>query len=245
MSILKRLLEQKKNPDALFCCVYGYSTAGKSTLAGTLPGKTLIIQIKNLETGSKSALQVAKQLGNNVSIVDIESDKELISLFKEIKETDHGFDNIYVDSLSAFTEMFIRQPEIKLLAGKDRWAAFNRLADAIFNIIIEAKKLSNSSETKKPCRMFMTLAVENDKEGKLVPSIVGTASIKHIFRKFPSILYLHQHVDEENTKVRYLYAQSNTINLPTRLDSVLDTGKELIFHANLKDVIDYTEKGSK
>ena len=53
----------------LFCVVAGPRLGGKTTIAGTLPGKTLLLQAAVLESGSRSALKLARERGNKVAEV--------------------------------------------------------------------------------------------------------------------------------------------------------------------------------
>ena len=67
MSILaKYKLEQKQR--GIFGAITGLRLAGKSTLAGTLPGKTAMLTARLFETGSGSAIALAKQLGNYIDV---------------------------------------------------------------------------------------------------------------------------------------------------------------------------------
>ena len=73
MSVLSRLIAQKAEDKKLFAVVAARRLGGKTTLAGTLPGTTLMLQAAVLESGSNSAKQLAEQRGNKLVVASFTS----------------------------------------------------------------------------------------------------------------------------------------------------------------------------
>lgn len=169
-SILARLKKQSaQEGKKLFCIVAGVRLAGKTTLIGTLPGKTLLLQASARESGSESAKKLAKKLGNDLDVLSFAS---LAELAKDLNDllTDAVYDNIAVDGLSAVTEMKYEDPKTKALVKTDNWQAFREIGDTATQVILAMKRLTEPSETTNPKNTFLTVAlsIKQDKNGAIV-----------------------------------------------------------------------------
>ena len=169
MSKILDKLKEKVVAKKLFGIIAGPRLGGKSTLAGTLPGRTLLLQATVLESGSESATTLAKQLGNHLDVLSFSSLDELAGYLVELR-TDTTFDNVVVDSLSAITDMKYDEPKIKTLVKVDNWAAFREIGDAATVVILALKGLTYPDKATKPKNTFLTcaLAVKQDKNGTVV-----------------------------------------------------------------------------
>jgi len=85
-------------PSKINALIYGQSGAGKTTLAGTLTGKTLLV---SLESGLLSLRQSA------VDYIEIEGDKmnHLRKVLDFAKNSD--YENIFIDSLTEVAQLFV------------------------------------------------------------------------------------------------------------------------------------------
>lgn len=170
MSVLAKL---KKNSAAhakgLFGVVAGPRLGGKTTLLGTLPGKTLMLQAAVHESGSDSAKAKAAELGNDLDVVNFTSVEELQAVLKELL-TDDEYDHVAVDSLSAVTEMKLKEPTMVKLLKADNWAAFREVGNAATEIILGLKELTYGEKAKRPKSAWLTVAlsIKQDKNGQIV-----------------------------------------------------------------------------
>lgn len=170
MSVLAKL---KKNTTAhakgMFGVVAGPRLGGKTTLAGTLPGKTLMLQAAVHESGSESAKAKAAEMGNDLEVVNFSSVEELQAVIKELL-TDDEYDNIFVDGLSAITELKLKEPTMVKLMKADNWACFREVGSAATDTILGLKELTYGEKAKHPKNVFLTvaLAIKQDKNGQIV-----------------------------------------------------------------------------
>jgi hypothetical protein len=217
MSLLEKLKE-KKSKSGMFAVLAGFRLSGKSTAAGTIPGKTLMLQAKILETGSDSAGELAKKLKNKLDIVSFESLTELVELMTEAKGMD--YDTIYIDGLSAVNEMKYFSNDVQKLAKKNIWDSYRELGDSLRRFILFAKELS---ETKN---VIMTMALDPklDVNGMIVeakPALKGNVTINEVTRLCPVVISVTTEYDEEGNLVRKFLTKGDGV-LPGRIDSILD-----------------------
>ncbi len=169
MSILDRLKAQdNQEGKKLFGVVAGPRLGGKSTLAGTLPGKTLMLQVAVLESGCESAKALAAKLGHALDVLSFTSMDDLGSIVKELV-TDTTYDNIYIDGLSALTDIKLREPRIAALVKKDVWAGYRELGEDVNAVLLAMKSLTYAANTKKPKNVIVTcaLAVKTGTNGNI------------------------------------------------------------------------------
>jgi hypothetical protein len=220
MSILERINKQTVS-QGIFCIVAGERMSGKSTIAGTLPGKTLMIQADLLETGSQSAAQLAKQRGNHLDIITFSDLSDLLGIMKEIPATDYN--NIYIDSISAITELKVREPSVLKKTKTDVWGAFREVSDSMEAFIELAKSISISSGKN----VFMSVAMEavlSKTTGEVVSLeavLKGNATIKHIKKLCPIFITLREIMTADNIQLRQMVTKSVDV-YPGRIDGLLD-----------------------
>ncbi len=170
MSVLARL-KKASAPEGkrIFGVVAGPRLGGKSSLAGTLPGRTLMLQAAVLESGSESAKALAERCGNEIDVVNFSTTEELMEVIKELK-SDDSYDNVYVDGLSALSDLRLREPKLAALLKKDNWAAFRELGDSLTETILALKELTYASKVTKAKNVWITCAlkIKQDKNGAIV-----------------------------------------------------------------------------
>ena len=169
MSVLDRLKKASK-PDGkkLFCVIAGQRLAGKSSLAGTLPGKTLMLQAAVLESGSESARALARRMGNELDVVAFNNNDELLEVLKELT-TDTTYDNVFVDSLTAVTEQKSKEPAIIKMTAGNGFAAYKQIGVSAIDILEKLKELTYAEKAKKAKNAFIACAlkVKLDSNGEI------------------------------------------------------------------------------
>lgn len=234
MSIIARLRKQKKTK-GVFAIICGLRLAGKSTLSGTLPGKTILMQAALRETGSSSAEALAKKHGNELVIVEFATLEDLNELLIEAANSD--FDNIYVDGISAITEMRFSQPEIYREAlSKNPWGAYAKIKKTMEDFIMLGKSITEQSHKN----VFFTLAmnISNDGEGQpqLKADLKGSATLSVIKGLAPTVLVVASRTDETGVHVRELLTRNQGI-YQARIDTLLDEQNPGVLPADLSLIL--------
>ncbi len=176
MSILARLKKvSRPEGSGAFAIVTGPRLGGKSTAAGTLEGKTLLLQAAIRETGSRSALALAKEKGNDLEVVTFSTLDEIVSVLRELKETTE-YDNIYIDSYTALTEMKYKDPKIAVILKKNMWDAFREIGDFAEDIVFLAKGLTEVAGNARVRNVFVTCAlkVKTSATGDVIEAEIDT-----------------------------------------------------------------------
>lgn len=234
MSIKERLLKQE-NAHGIFAVIGGQRLDGKSTLAGTLPGKTLLLQAGELETGSSSAMALANELGNDLSVLTFSSYVDLVDILhdKEVSE----FDNLYIDGISAINEMRYDCDDVQKALKKVVWDGYRIMGDDLRKLLRVAKRLSMDTGVN----IFFTLAYKG-KAGPaggieyLEPDVKGNVTMAEIQRLCPTVLAIRKVFDEEGNIHREILTQSTDI-YPARMEKFLDHNNPGKLPANLTTVV--------
>lgn len=230
MSIKDRIAARQKS-NGVFICVAGERLSGKSTIAATLPGKTLLLQASVLETGSNSATKLAKQLKNKLDVVDFTSLDDLVALLDEARKSDYN--NIFIDGISAVTEMKLGQPDVQAVLKRDQWGAYRIIGEAVRNFLKMAKSIA--SEDGKVVAISLALQPKRDANGnltELVPSVKGNVAISEISRLAPIFVTLRMAYDEEGNSIREMVTKTDSV-YPGRIDSLLDNNNPGVLDADL------------
>jgi hypothetical protein len=221
MSLLQKHRKVLQN-QGLFAAVTGMRLSGKSTLAGTLPGKTAMLTAKLFETGSASAVSLAAEMGNKLDVFEFSTAKELIELAKEADAA--GYDNIYVDGASGLTEVLYRLPEIQKLMDKNSWDAYSKLGDYVEDVMLTLKPIA---ERDGGPNIFFTAALEPkyDQLGNVIELAIeskGKSVIKNIRKIFPVVVALRAKVDGEGNTLPVPELVTKTDGVyGARIDSML------------------------
>lgn len=246
MSILDRLKKKPEGKKKLFGIVAGQRLAGKSTLAGTLPGKSLLLQAAVLESGSESAEALAKRAGNELAVLTFTTLDDLANIIVELG-SDKTFDNVYVDSLSAVTELKYREPEIQKLLKKDNWAAFREIGETVTECIVALKALTYPDMAAKAKNVFMAMAldVKHDRNGEVNEvSLVakGNVAVSNVTKFGEAVLTIIAPEATENGETGYKLITKTQGWWPGRIDGVLrESNPGVIEPASLTEVIKLKE----
>lgn len=244
MSVLARLIAQKSEDKKLFAVVAGRRLSGKTTLAGTLPGKTLLLQAAVLESGSNSAKQLSEQRGNELVVASFTSLPELVEVLKELK-TDTEFTSVYIDGLSAMTDMKYSEPDMQRLIKKDNWGAFREIGQAVSDAILLAKELTYADKAKSPKSVFITVAIDNktDANGNVIDVTLvakGNKALSEITKLGEAVLTLVMVNTEEGSKRSILTKSAE--QYPARIDTLLDNENPGLIEADLSLLTQYGVK---
>jgi hypothetical protein len=240
MSILQRLLNQETTKSKkLFGVIAGRRTSGKTTLAGTIPGNTLLLQAGVLESGSLSAEVLAKQNGHAMTVVNFHSIADLAGVLGELRE-DTTFDNIYIDSITAITELKYNEPEVQKTLKKDNWAAFREIGKSASDILLAAKSLTYNDHAKKAKNVFITCALEikSDAIGNVTDVTLlskGNKALSDLTKLGEAVVTVVQ-VDVDGEQRRKLLTKTANF-FPGRIDSLLDDKNPGMIDADLSKLL--------
>ena len=241
MSILAKIQQQNAAPSGkkMFAIVLGQRTSGKTTIAGTLPGKSLLLQAAVLESGNESAKVLAKQLKNDLVAHSFETLTELRSILTEL-EQDTVFDNVYVDGLGAITEMKAAEPAVIAAAKRDVWASYREIANDATEFLLKAKALTYPSKVKKAKNVFVTAALDVMTDPNGMPIGVelvakGRVATSMATKLGEAVLTVVQ-VQGEKGPERKIITRTQGV-MPGRIDSILDSANPGMVEANLATVL--------
>lgn len=245
MGILDNINQAKKASGKLIL-IGGKRLSGKSSLAGTMPGKTLLVWHKTLETGYESALELAKEHGNHLDELAFETLDELATVIANVAEL--GYDNIYIDSLGAVAEQKIKQlntaMEVNNLSARKKedkitvWDVYRDLGDDIINLMITLKLLAADSGVN----IVVTVAYKYDKNDSLEVDMPGQMTMGFIKKVCPTVMAIVELPNEETGEFeRKLITRTSGEN-PARVDGWLHHRNPGQFEPNMTVVLDYFNK---
>lgn len=244
MSILARTRKQSENKK-LFAAVCAPRLAGKTTLAGTLPGRTLLLQVAVLESGCKSAVALAKQLGNDLAVLTVASLKEWEDIIDELSK-DKDFDNVYVDGLTALNEIIYRDPKTQALKrGGDGFKAYAHIGDTTDQILTALKGLTYPEVNVKPKNVFVTVALKVENEGGVTDvklEVKGKVSVTSITKLGEAVLTVVPPMKTEHGTTQHQLLTKSDGVWPGRVDGLLaDQNPGAIEPASLTTLLELME----
>lgn len=226
MSILARVKKQDaEGGKRLFAAVCAPRLVGKTTLAGTLPGKTLLLQVAVLESGSKSAQALATQLGNDLTVLSIGTLPEWEDVIAELAK-DTEFDNIYVDGLTAINEVIFRDPKATALRNKDGFKGYALIGETTDRILTDLKRLTYASGAAKPKNVFVTVALKVENEGGVTDvklEVKGKVSVTSITKLAEAVLTVVPPVKTEGGVTPHSLLTKSDGVWPGRVDGLLES----------------------
>lgn len=202
MSVLSKLKQLEPSTRKQNILVTGRSGSGKTSVAGTLPGKTLLLQVAGKEFGAETARAIASARGNSLDAIAVSSISDFMAVAEELK-SDSAYDNVYIDSLSGLTFLVADDPEVAQLIqarkGGNPFVGYSRI-QAEMDAVHKAYISLLYAPTKKPKNVLFSLAIEPklDAAGtpaEIAPVIAGRASYQIFTRPAPTILVLATRVN--------------------------------------------------
>lgn len=238
MSILQKYAKAKEKK-GVFLTVKGTRLSGKSTLAATLPGNTILAQAALLETGSNSAVSLAKKLKHNLTVLEFKTVEELQEIIKEFKDMKE-FDNLYIDGITAITELKYKEPRInrKVNGGGNMvWEGFREIAEATEALIESCKAITEVSS--KNVILTLSLDPKHDASGELIeliPITKGNATLGKLDRYGNNAVVVRCRNTDKGEVVRELITK-NQGPYTARIDSLLDDNNPGVITADLTTLI--------
>jgi len=221
MNLSDRIKEKQQNKTKLIV-VAGPRFGGKTGSLGTLPNKTLVIEITDKESGSDGALAVAKVTGNSLDVVTGNDCEDALALAKEAFNL--GYDNVAIDGISALTEVEADKPKIKKQlegTGNAVFAGWRLIGTAVVNLIQDLKQLS--AEVNKPIILTLALKEIKDREGNVTSTDVetkGNMAESLIRGKCPFYVVARMAADKDGNPLYVLQTKDDGL-YGARLDGVL------------------------
>ena len=228
MSIADRV-KAKKKAAGHFIVVAAERTAGKTTIAGTLPGKTLFLFANVYESGYESAIALAKRNGNKMDALTFVDLKDLVAILSEDLSE---YDNIFIDGISAVSAMKADEPMVEKLAKVNVWDAYKLIGDSMRDFIFLCKEVST---TGKNVITTLALTPELNANGALValkPVTKGKVVLQEITGKAPIFVTLRL-VEDDKGSVRREMVTKSDVNYIGRIDSILDEDNPGVMEADL------------
>lgn len=245
---MSSLLQSKRKVIAnrgIFAAILGTRLSGKSTIAGTLPGKSAMLTAKTFETGSGSAEKMAKDLGASLDVFEFSSAKDLVAMAKEAAA--EGYENIFIDGASGLTEVLYRTPEISKKMVTNQWDAYALLADHVEDALLAIKDLTDKDGG---VNVFVTASVEPkyDQAGNVIEMVIeskGKSVIKNLRKIFPVVVTLRPMYDENGHKLDAPEMVTKTDGVYSgRIDSLLNQDNPGLLNADLRDLINLVKFGA-
>lgn len=226
MSILARVKKQAEGGGKkLFAAVCAPRLVGKTTLAGTLPGRTLLLQVAVLESGCKSAIALAADLGNDLTVLSVGTLAEWEAIIEELSR-DEEFDNVYVDGLTAINEVIFRDPKTQKLKNADSFKGYALIGETTDRILTDLKRLTYIEGNARAKNVFVTVALKVENDGGVTDvklEVKGKVSVTSITKLSEAVLTVLPPVaTEEGTTPHSLLTKSDGV-WPGRVDGLLES----------------------
>jgi hypothetical protein len=223
--VLARVNHQdEEDGKKLFATVCAPRLAGKTTLAGTLPGKTLLLQVAVRESGSRSAKKLANRLGNDLTIQTLHSLEEWTKKLAELAQ-DETYDNIYVDGVSALNEVVYADPKTVRAMNSDPRKGYKLIGDEMDALLMTIKGLTYPSRCKKPKNVFMTVALKIESDEGVTDvklEVKGKMSVSSITKLGEAVLTVVAPVKTETGTTKHKLLTQTDGFWPGRVDGLLD-----------------------
>lgn len=167
--------------------LYGSSGVGKTTMIGTLPGKTLLLNAEN-------GVLVLKDCPNakNIDIIDVKTVPDIVSVYQSLLSGElSGYDNIVLDSLSEIGEAMFTQIELDPNVNKEYGGLYTTFRSRMVELIKAFRDLKGYNV------VLIALADQVDLNGiiKMMPSLPHKKTQASIMALFDECLYLETSSD--------------------------------------------------
>lgn len=238
MGIIADRLVKDHSKAGLFICLAGPRFGGKTTTLGTLPGKTLLIDIASKESGSRGAVAMGKRLGNQVDVIIGKNCDDAAELAKAAVA--EGYDNVAIDGISALTEVEVESPKFRMLEKQNIWKAYGHVGDQVKNLIRTLKEIANSSAVNVV--ITAALSEKSNSEGVVTETGLvskGKVALDEIKGRCPYFVVSHQvpASDPKEGMLRILRTKTDELGVyQARLDGVFDNDNPRGFRADPEQV---------
>lgn len=215
--------------------LYAVSGTGKTTMVGTLPGKTLLL---NAENGTL----VLKECDNadNIDIIDVKTTSELSEVYLALKSGELKYDNVVLDSLSEIGENLFSDIEADPTVDKEFGGLYTTFRKRLTEIIKAFRDLKGVNV------VLIALADEVDINGivRTMPALPHKKTQASIIALFDECLFLES--DAEGT--RHVRTTDSSMHMAKSRMHIEDNGTVLDFgklYPELLTIEKTTEKEGK
>mgnify|MGYP001598300851 CR=1 FL=1 len=201
----------------VFCIVAGPRLGGKSTLAGTLPGKTVMLQAAVLETGSRSALALARKLGNKLEVVQFNDLVDFRTKYEAALKSD--CDSIYIDGYAAINDLRWAGADIQAAFKKNNFEAFGKHGDEMTKLCLYIKAGVSAKNIFLTCAMKLKQDKEKDEQDVVceVNGKIAATSLTKLGECVVSVMMV-----QTESGPRRVMVTKTMDKWPGRVDGVLD-----------------------
>jgi hypothetical protein len=230
VGIIQDRIKKARNDKGLFICVAGPRFGGKTTTLGTLPGKTLLVDIASKESGSRGAAAMAKRLDNTLDVVEGTNCKDVRELVEAAIEA--GYDNVAIDGLSALTEVELDAPALAAKLKTNVWDAYASLGKSIRDLIQDLKTTALNHKINVIATVALT--EKTNSEGEVTSTDLfakGKVTEQEINSRCPFFVISRLAPSKEGDMVRILQTFDDGI-YKGRLDGVFDSNNPKAFRSD-------------
>jgi hypothetical protein len=223
----------------IFCVVAGPRLGGKTTTAGTLPGKTALLQAAVLESGSRSAQVLAKKRGNHLDVQNFDDLQDLRAKIEKAAN-DKTVDHIYIDGYSAINDMRWDSPDIQREFMKNQFGAYSKHGDDMTKLVAWIKSFSDEKN------VFVTCALKVKQEAGKEPDVEleakGRLAVTAITKMGEAVVTVMLAPTEHGMQ-RILITKTMG-SWPGRIDGVLDEDNPGVIEPSLDQVLALAQGGA-
>jgi hypothetical protein len=206
-----------------------------------LPGKTLLVQPAGIEAGNTSPKAKAKELGNHLDMVPVNTHEEMFAVLADPLLLE--YDNIYIDGVTAFTELVYNSKMFAAVSAKDKWAGFDYIRDQATKLVVAAKALADNHNKN----VFITYALKEkrDESGNITAvemDAKGNATKSLVEGKCPNVLALVAIQDPATGEWKRKLITSNLGPYVARLGNFLDADNPKKFDDDLSKLLEFVKR---
>lgn len=222
--------------------VLGERASGKSTIVGTLPGKTCMFIMRG-EAGGGAARALAKKHGNTVDIVDLPTYQNLVELLNEkIPGGEYdSYDNLAFDSLTIISEEVYKSKEVSMVRNKNAFDGNDLYKLKVIDFVVKLKSFTNKFNVLCTCAIKVERG-ENELPTDFDLTMIGGKTKNAVIGAFSNITCIYTMQAEDGSVKRRLIT-NNWNGLTCRLQDILDEDNPKKIDPDLSKVLELITLG--
>jgi hypothetical protein len=199
------------------------------------------VQPAGIEAGNTSPVALAKARGNHLDMVPVNTHEEMFAVLGDPLLLE--YDNIYIDGVTAFTELVYNSKMFQAVSAKDKWAGFDYIRDQSTKLIVAAKALADNHNKN----VFVTYALKpkTDDAGNVTTVEMvakGNATKDLVEGKCPNVIAVVAVVDPTSGELVRKLITSNLGPYVARLGNFLDTDNPKKLDADLSKLLEFVKR---